>query len=342
MSERQSIFVNASDFASFIGKNKWNVDKVFERFWEKVEKHVVKIVHEEEVINDSISSPEQVKEICNSTEDPSRKKRKLNELLEQSISDKTRILQNLIEIKSRIKDENSEFKIETLISSGNTNTEDVNVIIKTISNLQINPDISKPNFIENFKSQLRNVCQKSIDSHVNKTHGIINETKVVKEHESSVDKVMDTSQQLYKRLFVSTDKYDWYICGRIDGIYDSGNPDTSYILEIKNRIHKLFNEIKSYEHVQIQVYMWLTGYTRAKLIEKYKSESSTIEVNFNETQMNNNLEDLKVFINNFESFIESGKQKYLGLKGLRQKQNFIRKMIFYSGPVIKGVEKYEG
>jgi hypothetical protein len=58
------------------------------------------------------------------------------------------------------------------------------------------------------------------------------------------------------------------ITGRVDGI-DIANQT---IIEIKNRMNRLFECVRPYEEIQCRVYMWLTGLPKVKLVEDFRGE----------------------------------------------------------------------
>lgn len=55
----------------------------------------------------------------------------------------------------------------------------------------------------------------------------------------------------------------WYIGGRVDAVSD----DRTLVIEIKNRVNRLFYRVPEYERVQVQAYMHLLDIDRAMLVE---------------------------------------------------------------------------
>ena len=55
-----------------------------------------------------------------------------------------------------------------------------------------------------------------------------------------------------KQIIFNYDKYKWYIGGRVDGLLKDKS-----IIEVKNRIHKLFRNLRDYEKIQIYCYMFI-------------------------------------------------------------------------------------
>ena len=62
-------------------------------------------------------------------------------------------------------------------------------------------------------------------------------------------------------------KVPWFIGGKIDAI----SSDRTLLIEIKNRVNRLFRRPPAYEMVQIQTYMWLLGVEKAVLVECMKT-----------------------------------------------------------------------
>lgn len=58
-------------------------------------------------------------------------------------------------------------------------------------------------------------------------------------------------------------EFPWYIGGKIDGI----SSDRKLLIEIKNRVNRLFRKPPSYEIVQVQTYLQLLGIDRGVLVE---------------------------------------------------------------------------
>lgn len=67
---------------------------------------------------------------------------------------------------------------------------------------------------------------------------------------------------------------------RLIGIIDGRKGDS--IIEIKNRQRRLFGKVPTYEHIQCQVYMKLTGVRKCTLIEQYGQESKSYPLEFSD------------------------------------------------------------
>ncbi|ABT15030.1 hypothetical protein NY2A_B631L [Paramecium bursaria Chlorella virus NY2A] len=66
--------------------------------------------------------------------------------------------------------------------------------------------------------------------------------------------------------------FPWYIGGKIDAI----NRDRTILIEIKNRVNRLFKHLPSYEMIQIQTYMQLLNLDKAILVECMKTKENNV------------------------------------------------------------------
>ncbi|APC25755.1 hypothetical protein BST79_gp242 [Only Syngen Nebraska virus 5] len=66
--------------------------------------------------------------------------------------------------------------------------------------------------------------------------------------------------------------FPWYIGGKIDAI----NRDRTTLIEIKNRVNRLFKHLPSYEMIQVQTYLQLLNLDKAILVECMKTKESNV------------------------------------------------------------------
>lgn len=82
-----------------------------------------------------------------------------------------------------------------------------------------------------------------------------------------------------KRLLYSDDEYDVYVGGRCDGVvYDEDG--AARIIEIKNRIRRLYNNVPEYERVQLMAYLYINNVERGELVERHRANVARHEVSF--------------------------------------------------------------
>ena len=169
-----------------------------------------------------------------------------------------------------------------------------------------NPSISNKELSE---------VKKAAESAVNTNFGTEYENDGINEYSKKTGYPVVEDNYFYKYKFLETPEFDVYIGGRVDGVLlhpETG--DIRRVVEVKNRMRKLFNKLRDYEKVQCHIYMRLLGTNEADLIEIYKRssvecESSIITVDFSETFYTNEIEArIYNFVN---SFIEELKKQEL-------------------------------
>lgn len=122
---------------------------------------------------------------------------------------------------------------------------------------------------------------------INKQRGIKNENKIIDDYEKiKKTKITNNNDCLYKKHIFSIDDYNFYICGKIDGI------EKDELIEIKNRRNRLFTFIPEYEQIQIQIYLQLTDLKKGKLVQNYDGHQSSFNFNINHELWNNIIKEL--------------------------------------------------
>ena len=135
--------------------------------------------------------------------------------------------------------------------------------------------------------------------------------------EQTGDKV-NTVNKFFKKELFQTKHNVWSIGGKIDGIIL--NPDDSKILvEVKNRVSKLFYNVRDYEKVQVLTYMNILGLNNAKLVESLKKDAdcniNIIDIEFDSVFWEIEIErKLAKFIKNFEKLMRDENKKIELLK----------------------------
>lgn len=66
----------------------------------------------------------------------------------------------------------------------------------------------------------------------------------------------------------------WYVGGKIDAI----DADRTLLIEIKNRVNRLFHRVPFYEQVQVQAYLHLLNLERGVLVECLKAGECAVNV----------------------------------------------------------------
>lgn len=150
--------------------------------------------------------------------------------------------------------------------------------------------------------------KKVIESISNRRYGTDKEDTVVLRHTMD-GSVIDKDSNFYKYPILVIKDVHYQIIGRIDRI--ETNPDGErLIVEIKNRIHRLFLKLRDYERIQCLVYLQLVpNCTRCRLIESY-GEKTHEEIVSNDEDLweTDLLPKLKEFCQAFhESFQQVGR-----------------------------------
>jgi hypothetical protein len=159
--------------------------------------------------------------------------------------------------------------------------------------------------INDLSVEDKTVITKSLNNITNTTFGTNNENDIALLYNNMTGHIIIKDNKYKKKCLVKTDIYDFYIGGRIDGI----NKNTGSIIEIKNRVHKLFYTLRNYEKTQLMTYLYLFGVNDGQLVEAHKKKDSTeiniINVSYDEIYMEQIMNKLLKFIAFFIKFVEN-------------------------------------
>ena len=338
----KNIFLNISEVASFIGQNKWDYVTPFERLWKKYDSEykicldeynnkladknneLVLIENEKRIIEDDLNS----KKIT---------KRQYDKLVKENNSKKDAIENIINKITTNVESitlTQSE-KIEKKLGKDIINTIASKSKETSDKRKLTNDVINKLEKDGKIKEEQKQELLKETESFINKTHGTLKEDSAIKIYENQYNVKLDISQQYYKFLINKTNEYSWFIGGKMDGIYrDPDDSDNDYVVEIKNRTKGFFSSLRDYEKTQIQLYLLLTGFKKAKLVEKYNNKIRVTDINIDQNYINDIIEYLQIFISNTSKFWKNTmlKIEYLDMDQA-QKQKFLNKL--YINDVIK-------
>lgn len=136
---------------------------------------------------------------------------------------------------------------------------------------------TKVESIINSDEKLNPEDKKKVLEHVRSkvftNHGTQKEDETAEKTSMKLEKD-DRFHQLY---IGSYNDRDYVVVGRIDRVEIL--PDGSKILiEIKNRINGFFNKVFPRENIQIQVYLEMLGFDKAKLVEQHNAKVNVLEV----------------------------------------------------------------
>ena len=327
--DNKDVYLNISDVASYIGQNKWDFTTPFTRLWKRVDKEVYEkcllefnndIVKEKEdlkVLNDQIYDLEvklQNKELTK-RQFTLQSKSFLQEQqrVEEVISKKEERYDKIHLRPNQIVEKHLDAENIKIIQTGTASAVEKQKILKEV-----------------LEERGLQKLQGDVNSYINRSHGTRLEDSAIKMFERKMNVELDVTQKFNKKLLRSdstTTKYNWYVCGKVDGLHISySNYADSYIVEVKNRTRAFFSSLRDYEKTQIQLYMWMLGIPHAKLVEKYDNKIRITDVVYDVEYINEIISDLLYFTELFENnFIDSdfeNKLKFVNMND-KLKQNFL-------------------
>jgi hypothetical protein len=296
------IYIYASEIATIINKNPYNVLTGFNRIVNKFAKdHII-------IIKDKLEH------------DDKKIKRSIQELIKQPQTE-TIIKECNILKKQEIIIKNN---IENIEKSTTTDQQKIHKVIPNyIPDTKLAPKIQKQELRKEIQKKGIVVPETLIENFINKSYGTEKEESAIEMFEKKFNVTLDTSQTFYKYDIVSENtKHQYFIGGRLDGIYKN-----EYIVEIKNRMRGFFSAIKDYEKCQIYTYMIMTGLSHAKLVECFKGTIKTTSVSCEESYKNEILGALDIFVKAIDNFLQNSDdiQNFLVMNDL-QKTKFIHKL----------------
>lgn len=149
----------------------------------------------------------------------------------------------------------------------------------------------------------KEALKEAINRVSNTNFGINNETPIIEIYCKDYNKKLIEPKGFVKKKIETNGKIEWHIGGKVDGITED-----KILVEVKNRVSKLFKELRSYERVQIQAYMYIFDLSIANLVEGIRQKKGTtisvIEDKFSESIWKDFMKDFEVFTAVFEKTIE--------------------------------------
>lgn len=302
----KKLFLMSSDIAAFIGQNSYDFVTPFERLWKRCDSEGYnkildggknKIVNTSLEISSLILEQNVLKDDLETKKITKRQYTLRNNKIQIKIDDLKKNI-NLLESSIDKISLNDEQRLEKkigqesilLVKSENIETNDKQ---KIISDVIEKLDISKQEKITLLKEST---------SFINKTHGTLKEDSAISIYEKRVGVKLNTSQEFFKKQIFAKHNFDWYIGGRLDGLYiDKENHNKSYIVEVKNRTRGFFTSLRDYEKTQMQIYMHILSIPITKLVEKYEDKIRITVVHKDDEYISDILEYLDIFAESFVS-----------------------------------------
>lgn len=160
----------------------------------------------------------------------------------------------------------------------------------------------------------KKTIQKSLHQLSKTNYGQHHEDSIITLYSQIHNIKVGQQQKFVRKKIAFCDKFEWYINGKVDGIRED-----NVLIEVKNRVNKLFLHLKPYENVQVQVYLNLLKLNIGHLVECHKHEAETemnvIEVKYSKKMWKDIKLKLEVFINFFNSFVQSYDMRLMFLSG---------------------------
>ena len=165
--------------------------------------------------------------------------------------------------------------------------------------------------MEECKDMDKNDKKKIEDSIINLTNtgfGTKNESRSIHIYTQMTGTPVINIADFYKRVLLKSNGYNWYVGGKIDGICADKT-----IIEVKNRMHKLFYNLREYEKIQTYSYMFILESKKSQLVETYmkgqQPEVNIIDVEFEEIYWNYIYHRITIFVDYFNDFMKDDELK---------------------------------
>lgn len=161
--------------------------------------------------------------------------------------------------------------------------------------------------VDTLNEKEKKEITESIKNLSNTKFGVKNEDDITKILEKKMKCVIKKDNLFIKKNIIEDKEHGFIIQigGKIDGIRSTDGA----IIEVKNRMKKLFFELRDYEKVQLMSYLYLFGSSKGFLVEalkgKDKTELNIIECPFDEEFMNNIIQVLGRFSIYYTQFIQN-------------------------------------
>ncbi len=179
-----------------------------------------------------------------------------------------------------------------------------------------------------MKKEDKEELRKNLVSLTNTNFGISHEKNAIDVYMSQEKKNIITTNNFVKKILNQKSEEVWYIGGRIDGITDD-----NILIEVKNRIYKLFYTMREYERPQIQAYLQILGLEKGHLVECIKKRDGT-QINIVEEKIDHEyweeflMPRIMIFIKLFRFFLKDINLKTVLLLGEeKEKETLLKEMM---------------
>lgn len=157
---------------------------------------------------------------------------------------------------------------------------------------------------------------------INTSHGIKKESETLTKLQKH-DKIKATDN-LYTIKASQNSNVTWNIIGKVDGL----DHEKKQVIEIKNRINGLFYKVKEYELLQVNIYMLMTGFKSARLVQQYKDDISETVLLYDENVIENMFNRLMIFSEKIEELFNNDRIIYMYFNSNDEQKNLILDNLF--------------
>ena len=169
--------------------------------------------------------------------------------------------------------------------------------------------------------------RKIVEGYTNKKFGTIREVNALDFYREKYNVEVITKIDQRSKKILTIDGTELWVISKLDGMKMDGT-----VIEIKNRIYKLFDEVREYEWLQVQAYLHVYGLPKAELVEFLQNSGGTMKINNvekDETYWNEVL--IKILGDYFRVFLkiiknEAKIRKYMKF-GETEQNEYIKKLV---------------
>jgi len=207
-----------------------------------------------------------------------------------------------------------ETDLECINRISKNNNLDINLTKCLKSNNLEELDTNKQDILtkcKNLNKEQKKLVNDALLNVANTNFGTVHENYAVNKYSNLLNTKVLKVSKFFKRNICNYKNTEWIIGGKIDGLRDD-----NIIVEVKNRVNKLFLKLRDYEKVQIFAYLYILEFEKAHLIE-FLNKNNDPKINILEVIYNHDYWEIEIlskiykFIKFFHKFIESDKMKIM-------------------------------
>ena len=171
----------------------------------------------------------------------------------------------------------------------------------------------------------KKIMSESLKQVAHTNFGTVQEGSALEQYQNETGNKVLVDEYFYKKTITESNDIVWYIGGKVDGITEDRT-----LIEIKNRMYKLFYNVRSYEKIQIMSYLYIFNLQKAHLVESLKNKNkpiiNIININFDKEYFDEYIiNSIVKFSNFFSLFLKNPDFKTMLLFG---EESDVDKMIW--------------